>query len=172
MDRLPETKRRRAGPPDDRNSKPEMNGPHRTGSMDSSGLSGPKRHRTAYIDDIVTYIHIGLLTMTTESKPPGVHWWTIAFQLAKEYKLNRDPDPPSNSTAQFGTHLIGPQGTPNSHDHTTGPEHGEDTSGATSPMSVVDDAIVESSDPRPVVLSLEENEERRRIWWTLYVFDR
>ncbi len=39
-------------------------------------------------------------------------------------------------------------------------------------MSVVDDAIVESSDTRPFVNSPEESEERRRMWWTLYIWDR
>jgi hypothetical protein len=110
--------------------------------------------------------------MTLETKPPGVHWWNLAFQLAKEYKLNRDPDHPT-SAARLTNYQVGVQGnTPDSHDHASTTDHADTVSEATSPMSVDDDAIVESRDARPVVLSFEESEERRRIWWTLYIFDR
>jgi hypothetical protein len=131
-----------------------------------------KRPKTAYIDDIATYMHIALVTTCFESKPPGTHWWHTAFQLAKEFKLNRDPS--STGLVQAPTMPAGSTSSPNGtagHAQSSLEEEG-DTSGATSPMSVSDDAIVEHSDPRLVIATTEESEERRRIWWLLYIWDR
>ena len=171
MDKLPQDKRRRAAHSADRNERSETTDGLRPGWANRSGSSGFRRPRTAYIDDIATYLHIGLVTMTTESKPPGVHWWSSAFQLAKEWKLNNDPELPV-SGAYHAPKQAATDVSVSTYDHSNATEYSADMSDVTSPMSVSDHAIVESSDPRPVVLTHEEREERRRIWWTLYIFDR
>jgi hypothetical protein len=119
-------------------------------------------------------MHVALVTMTTEAKPPGTHWWHTAFQLAREYRLNRDPTAPSASIPQATSFNGVSRETPThagSQDQDQDDDM-EDSSGTTSPMSVSDDAIVEHSDPRPVISSTDEGEERRRIWWLLYIWDR
>ncbi len=170
MDKLPQSDRQRAGARDEQGSRPHQNVRGRSESIYRPSITRHKRNRVAYIDDIVTYVNIGLVTMTTESKPPGVHWWNLAFQLAKEYKLNHDPDLTAPPGRLVDHQIEFPGKTPETHDHASATT--ETASSVTSPMIVDDDAIVESSDPRPVFLSFEESEERRRIWWTLYIFDR
>ena len=172
MDRLPNSRIRRP---------PVVRG--RSGHADKTSLNSESGHdaqrpqfrrpRAAYIDDIVTYMHIALVTMTTESKPPGVHWWHTAIQQAKEYRLNRDPSPPVRS-AQPAPYGARQSDSPNNESENPNEDDPDDgTSSAASPMSVSDDVIVEHSKAFPSgVASSEESEERRRVWWLLYIWDR
>jgi hypothetical protein len=119
-------------------------------------------------------MHIALVTTTTEAKPPGSHWWRMAIQLAKDYKFNQDVEPPPRST-DFDTREGGSQQTPNGSadfEAAVGPDENGEASSTASPMSVSDNAIVEHSDSRSMSAASEEREERRRIWYTLYIWDR
>ncbi|KAK5167458.1 uncharacterized protein LTR77_007157 [Saxophila tyrrhenica] len=173
MDRSSEAGQRRAA--DLRTDKHDISEANQSASVTSPSPSSYKRPRTAYIDDTATYMHVALVTMTTETKPPGLHFFRIAFQLAKEYRLNRDPGAPA-AAARYGGNEAVPKTEMNGTQD--GDRHNElddedDTSGAASPMSVSDDAVVEhSSDHWTVEATAEEGEERRRLWWSLYVWDR
>lgn len=173
MDRLPEIRNRGPSLTNTRNNA-EPKSTVRSESGYDPDRPQYRRPRTAYLDDIVTYMHIALVTMTTESKPPGVHWWHTAFQLAKEYRLNRDIGrptpilPPTSYAAES-------QGSPEDRSHfeqSNEDDNDEAASSVASPMSVSDDAIVEHSKTYPTIPSSEECEERRRVWWTLYIWDR
>jgi hypothetical protein len=126
------------------------------------------------VDDVVTLMHIALVTTTTEAKPPGSHWWRYAIQLAKDYKFNQDIEPPVRSADVISRDGVSQQTPSGSADveATMEPVERGETSSAASPMSVSDNAIVEHSDSRSISAASEEREERRRIWWTLYIWDR
>lgn len=150
------------------------------GVLHPDACNGPtpvrfRRGKTAYVDDVVTYMHIALVTTTAESKPAGFRWWHTAFQLAREFRLNRDVATSMSSPQNISSTQQGQDGTmsvPAGEENLSSETDGNLSSGAASPMSVSDDAIVEHSDPRPLTASIEEREERRRVWWTLYTWDR
>ena len=126
------------------------------------------------IDDIVTLIHIALVTTTTEAKPPGSHYWRTAIQLAKDFRLNQEFEPQVRSAdvaSRDGVSQQTPNGSADIENTGEAVENGE-TSSVASPMSVSDNAIVEHNDSRSMSVASEEREERRRIWWTLYIWDR
>jgi xylanolytic transcriptional activator XlnR len=134
------------------------------------------REPRSYVDDIVTYMHVALVTTTAESKPAGLRWWHTAFQLAKEFKLNRDAaittsvagDSRARSTSQHPSdHRDSGDMAPVGHG---GGEDEDMSDDAATPMSFNDDGIVESRDARRAATNFEEKEERRRVWWALYIW--
>ncbi|TRX93161.1 hypothetical protein FHL15_006029 [Xylaria flabelliformis] len=96
------------------------------------------------LDDVVTYIHLATVVSASEYKGASMRWWNAAWSLARELKLGRElpPNPPS------ATHDANEV------------ERGGDM-GAELENEGSNDAVNE-----------EEREERRRIWWLVYIMDR
>ena len=110
---------------------------------------------TSTLDDVATYINLGVVTSASEYKAASLRWWNAAWSLARELKLGREL-PPVASKEHDG------------HAATVNVENGEievgmaDTQpGIQVPIGTPAAAIVE-----------EMKEERRRLWWLLYMVDR
>jgi hypothetical protein len=88
---------------------------------------------TSNLDDVATYLNLGVVTSASEYKAASLRWWNAAWSLARELKLGRElPVDPAKTN-----------------------ENGEVDVGT------------------PIAALLEEmKEERRRLWWLLYMIDR
>lgn len=95
------------------------------------------------LDDVLTYIHLGIVISASEFKTASLRWWNTAWALARELRLNRELPPPEMELA---------------------PEQDEENH-----HSPADSGP--GSNHHPAV-SEEEKEERRRTWWLLYIMDR
>jgi hypothetical protein len=98
------------------------------------------------LDDVVTYIHLATVVSASEYKGASLRWWNAAWSLARELKLGRElPQNPASMPSQ-------------------------------PPETVNDvDADGEADDDLPNTAGMiteEEREERRRIWWLCYTVDR
>lgn len=112
-------------------------------SMDNlTGESGPFG-AAGTLDDVVTYIHLATVVSASEYKGASLRWWNAAWSLARELKLGREL----------------PQNAPSMNAHT---ENDMDTLGDNE-----DDMC-----SMPGMITEEEREERRRIWWLVYIVDR
>ncbi|KAI1310370.1 fungal-specific transcription factor domain-containing protein [Xylaria venustula] len=96
------------------------------------------------LDDVVTYIHLATVVSASEYKGASMRWWNAAWSLARELKLGRELPPNAPITTQDASEVE------NSGDIT---------------------AELESEGGNGTV-GEEEREERRRIWWLVYVMDR
>lgn len=101
------------------------------------------------LDDVLTYVHLGIVISASEFKAASLRWWHVAWTLARELKLNREV--PTESMV----------------DHLDDDLDGHHSPGDTGPGSV-------HSHPAPASAAMgeEEREERRRTWWLLYIVDR
>ncbi|KAL2816125.1 fungal-specific transcription factor domain-containing protein [Aspergillus granulosus] len=104
------------------------------------------------IDDVLTYIHIASVLSANEHKALSMRWWYAAFTLARELKLNREIEAVPILTTQ--------------------------NSPFSKPDSVIDFSVSNRrilncvcNDPI-IDITEEQREERRRIWWLLYMMDR
>lgn len=141
----------------------------------SSVAMSSGRHR--FVDEVVTYMHLALVSMTTEVGSFATRWWHTAFQLAKEYRLNADvtshgpsqqvqerPSPngesPSGPSTGSVVYADSPFGSPDANGT-------EETS-----VGVRDNKVIDGSDYRFVSATREGLEESRRVWWSLYIWDK
>jgi hypothetical protein len=101
---------------------------------------------TSTLDDIATYMNLGVVTSASEYKAASLRWWNAAWSLARELKLGREiaQDPAAKSDPEGDMDLTDCS-----------------RSGAQVPVGTPAAAIVE-----------EMKEERRRLWWLLYMIDR
>lgn len=104
---------------------------------------------TGALDDVATYIHLATVVSASEYKAASLRWWNAAWSLARELKLGRElppnPEPTHPDGPEAEAEATGERGHPsNSMGHTN----------------------------QPGFVSEEEREERRRIWWLLYIVDR
>ncbi|WQF85780.1 hypothetical protein CDEST_10794 [Colletotrichum destructivum] len=114
-------------------------------SMDAlTGESGPFG-AAGTLDDVITYIHLATVVSASEYKGASLRWWNAAWSLARELKLGRELPPLPLSMNQ-----------PNGHE-VDGDADGETELGGNG---------------HPGVITEEEREERRRIWWLTYIVDR
>ncbi|KAH7392109.1 xylanolytic transcriptional activator 2 [Phaeosphaeria sp. MPI-PUGE-AT-0046c] len=103
---------------------------------------------TSTLDDIATYMNLGVVTSASEYKAASLRWWNAAWSLARELKLGREISQDSAKERDPA-------------------ENGDmdltdcSRSGAQVPVGTPAAAIVE-----------EMKEERRRLWWLLYMIDR
>jgi len=123
-----------------------------TGHYD--GRSGGVMPPTGTLDDVATYINLGVVTSASEYKAASLRWWNAAWSLARELKLGRElphmaskDEDRQSTTTENGDIDISPSDC--SH------------SGIQVPVGTSAAAIVE-----------EMKEERRRLWWLLYMVDR
>ncbi|KAL2863081.1 Zn(II)2Cys6 transcription factor [Aspergillus lucknowensis] len=107
------------------------------------------------LDDVLTYIHIASIISASEQKALGMRWWYAAFTLARELKLNREIE----ITLSTGSHK----------DCTTPRDSSLDYS---VPNRCVLNCMCLQRPESPVQITEEKREERRRVWWLLYIMDR
>ena len=96
------------------------------------------------IDHIITYIHLGTVFSASEHKASSIRWWSVAWSMARDLRLNKELSPHQ--------------------DVDQGDEEAQQNSSYSSHRRSVH---LSSQD-----ISQEEREERRRIWWLLYMCDR
>ncbi|KAH7327936.1 transcriptional activator xlnR [Stachybotrys elegans] len=94
------------------------------------------------LDDVVTYIHLATVVSASEYKGASLRWWNAAWSLARELKLGREL-PPNGP----------PMNERNEMDGDAKDEH-------------------DFYRNHPGFVTEEEREERRRIWWLVYIVDR
>ncbi|KXJ95360.1 fungal-specific transcription factor domain-domain-containing protein [Microdochium bolleyi] len=96
------------------------------------------------LDDVATYIHLATVASASEYKGASLRWWNAAWSLARELKLGREL--PSYPAVNPNGHL----------DTDCDAQPDENLGGRATPGSATE----------------EEREERRRIWWLVYIVDR
>ena len=119
------------------------------GSVNTDGLTGENGAFGAAgtLDDVVTYIHLATVVSASEYKGASLRWWNAAWSLARELKLGRE--------------------LPRHHASIPTQQQGEVVNDV--------DADGEADDDlpnTPGMITEEEREERRRIWWLVYTVDR
>jgi hypothetical protein len=97
------------------------------------------------LDDVATYIHLATVVSASEYKGASLRWWNAAWSMARELKLGREL--PRSS----------PMATRQSDEINDVDADGE-----------ADDGVPNM----PGMVTEEEREERRRIWWLVYTVDR
>ncbi|KAJ3576153.1 hypothetical protein NPX13_g3797 [Xylaria arbuscula] len=118
---------------------------HSSMSIENIGGGDPGAFGAAgSLDDVVTYIHLATVVSASEYKGASMRWWNAAWSLARELKLGRElaPNPPTTTQDANDVESAG---------DITAELESEGSNGA---------------------ISEEEREERRRIWWLVYVMDR
>jgi hypothetical protein len=133
------------------------------------------RHR--FVDEVVTYMHLALVSMTTEVGSFPTRWWYTAFQLAKEYRLNADVM--GHGPSQRVQERPSPNGEPSSVPSTGSIVYADSPFKSPDPndteessIGVRDNKVIDGSDYRFVFATREELEESRRVWWSLYIWDK
>ena len=112
-----------------------------------NGENGGAFGAAGTLDDVVTYIHLATVVSASEYKGASLRWWNAAWSLARELKLGREvPQTPQ----AMGSH------------HTAEVVNDVDADGEAD-----DDVPSQTS-----MITEEEREERRRIWWLVYTVDR
>ncbi|KAJ5546087.1 Xylanolytic transcriptional activator xlnR [Penicillium frequentans] len=121
-------------------------------SMDQLGAQSSA---TCAVDDVATYVHLATVVSASEYKAASMRWWTAAWSLARELKLGREL-PPNAASRQDGD-LEGEE---------------LDINGNKRQSASLLNSLGHGPGSSAVNLTEEEREERRRIWWLLYVMDR
>ncbi|KAK0388641.1 hypothetical protein NLU13_4884 [Sarocladium strictum] len=95
------------------------------------------------LDDVITYIHLATVVSASEYKGASIRWWNAAWSLARELKLGRELPPNA-------------------------------CQGSQDPQDMDAEGLDEHDRQRnnPDFVTEEEREERRRIWWLVYIVDR
>jgi xylanolytic transcriptional activator XlnR len=135
------------------------------------GAAGP----AGSLDDVATYIHLACIVSSSEHKAASLRWWYAACCLARELKLNRElplgPGPGVDSVNSIGNFGNG----------TDADGEGEIDIGSASDNHQSANMLNGSRNAQSTTssrsrsrgnISEEEREERRRIWWLLYIADR
>lgn len=127
-------------------------------NLDSlAGESGGAFGAAGTLDDVITYIHLATVVSASEYKGASLRWWNAAWSLARELKLGREL--PSASAA--GVSSLGGAGSSGAN---------EIDAAAADGGIVVEDEL--GNKVGAGMITEEEREERRRIWWLAYIVDR
>lgn len=118
-------------------------------SMDQLGAQSSA---TGVVDDVATYVHLATVVSASEYKGASMRWWAAAWSLARELKLGRELPPNASQTRQDG--------------------EGEGDSEMDSKRNLPSLITSMNQGSGTINVTEEEREERRRIWWLLYVMDR
>lgn len=104
---------------------------------------------TGVLDDIATYMNLAIVVSASEYKGVSLRWWNAAWSLARELKLGRELPPNPSPTKVHGQ---------------------EQETGMNGALGGSANSV--TAEHSPGYVSEEEREERRRIWWLLYIVDR
>ncbi|KAK9234365.1 fungal-specific transcription factor domain-containing protein [Lipomyces kononenkoae] len=83
------------------------------------------------LDDVMTYIHLGIISSASEFKGSSLRWWHAAWGLARVLKLNVEVLKSKSGFGPAASHALG-----------------------------------------SLTMTEETREERRRVWWLLFMVDR
>ncbi|KAL4929576.1 transcription factor domain-containing protein [Aspergillus undulatus] len=109
----------------------------------------------ASFDDIVTYMHIASISSTSGQEAQSMNWWHAAFTLAREHKLNTEKETlPSDDSQEFCFPFMDP------------------SSASSASTRRVLDCVCCRNYGSTIRITEEQREERRRVWWLLYIMDR
>jgi xylanolytic transcriptional activator XlnR len=131
------------------------------GALDGQTTYTGSPNRTQ-VDNIATYIHIATVVSASERKAASLRWWNAAWSLAREVRLGRElpTNPPgfeNESGPKDTTHETNDRNElPEMHQTSSGYRRGNSTS-QTASVSFVHE---------------EEQEERRRVFWLVFMMDR
>ncbi|KAG6007908.1 hypothetical protein E4U21_005386 [Claviceps maximensis] len=118
--------------------------PGSLGSVDAALGGQPAASAvSSQLDDLVTYIHLATVVSASEYKGSSLRWWNVAWSLARELKLGREL-PPGGLGPGFDQQDMDTDGL-DEHDRVRN---------------------------TPGFVTEEEREERRRVWWLVYIVDR
>lgn len=158
----------------DRDGSVELPGAIGPTASSLTGLNHPiRRVESSKVDEVVAYMHVGLVTMSLESKPPGSHWWQVAFRKAKEYKLNSATRNANMDERFTQINLAESRRGDHCSEHgRSNLDHGADETDSASPLTVDNNMVMESSRPSVLRPDLEERQAEHRVWWTLYIWDK
>lgn len=130
------------------------------GSISMDALSGESGAFGAAgtLDDVVTYIHLATVVSASEYKGASLRWWNAAWSLARELKLGRELPPTAPATVTHH-HIadVDADGEADDDNELLGGASGHHATGVAT---------------GPGLMTEEEREERRRIWWLVYIVDR
>ncbi|GAB7362717.1 hypothetical protein MBLNU230_g3023t1 [Neophaeotheca triangularis] len=132
-------------------------------SGQSHEMEGGSPGATGALDDVATYIHLATVVSASEYKGASLRWWNAAWSLARELKLGRELPPNPEPTHQSGP--VGSDG------DAVGDIDEKGMPGYNAQNERSPDHSNNGPSP-PGTVSFEEREERRRIWWLLYIVDR
>lgn len=105
------------------------------------------------IDNLITYIHLATVVSASERKAASLRWWNAAWSLARELRLGREvPDYPNQDDQSSSS-----------------PNTSRFAQGLDPRKSSLTDAKHTSHQQ---TMTAEHREERRRVWWLLYMQDR
>ncbi|KAH0547642.1 hypothetical protein FGG08_000131 [Glutinoglossum americanum] len=139
------------------------------------GSNGGAVGAAGSLDDVATYIHLACIVSASEYKAASLRWWYAACCLARELKLNRElPPGPSPSVDPMN-----PMGTSANNTDADGEseidlETTADHQQSANMLGGSRHAQSNNSSPSYIQKNIGEEgrEERRRIWWLLYIADR
>ncbi len=126
---------------------------------------------TKALDDIVTILHLALVTAVVEAKEIGVKWFESAVDMAKQAGMNKHFLKADGLAAKVKRHRNAPTGVSG----TTVGLDVRDSSLDTLEYNVLSHqaGVVESEISRSCEAeTVEELEERRRLWSKPYIWDR
>lgn len=129
-----------------------------TAGHDTVSSAGGAFGAAGALDDVVTYIHLATVVSASEYKGASLRWWNAAWSLARELKLGREL--PTNPMPSFTPDFRPGTGI---HDIVTSDE--------IDPTLHSPSMGLQNHSPSGV-LTEENREERRRIWWLVYTVDR
>jgi hypothetical protein len=140
----------------------------------ANGSEGAAVGAAGSLDDVATYLHLACVVSASEYKAASLRWWYAACCLARELKLNREL-PPGPAPGVDPTNPMGASS--NGADADGESEMDLDAAADKQRSNMLDGSRhAQSNDSNPPCargnIGEEEREERRRIWWLLYIADR
>jgi arabinolytic transcriptional activator AraR len=93
-------------------------------------------------DYIITFIHVSSVISGSEKKAASIRWWNVAFNLARDLKLNKEVETFTSSNTSPDSHLM------------------------------LACSCSMPQEPHKDSMSEVHREERRRTWWLLFLMDR
>ncbi|KAH0552844.1 hypothetical protein GP486_006955 [Trichoglossum hirsutum] len=134
----------------------------------ASGSEGGAVGAAGSLDDVATYLHLACIVSASEYKAASLRWWYAACCLARELKLNREL-PPGPAP---GVDPTNPMGTSGNGADADGESEMDLEAAADKQRSSMQDGSRNTQSNDSGHIGEEEREERRRIWWLLYIADR
>ena len=148
--------------------------PEREAIPENRMASSTDEQHAAALDIVITYMHLALVMSASELKPVGYPWWHSAFQMAKDMRLNCEI-PVSHSQHNPNGKSTSPETRyERDYESAKGMEEGINGCSLDPGTESLPDwpSSVTGYNVKYLRLTQEQREERRRVWWVLYILDR